>query len=292
MTVRIASAERGGTFWTQAEALGTVFERAGVGPVEIVETVGASVETAERIADGGAELGFMAANWVPRAVAGESPFLRPLALAAVAPMNAGPLFFIARADGPLHAVSDLAGKRVVFGPEKSGMAQHARLILAVLGLAVTPLYLDFAAGGAALEAGTAEAQLQCPIPNRVMSALDARLGVRVLSLGSSEIGRLLASVPYYRRAEMAKGALRALDRDLTQVGVLNLLVAPQDRLTPLVEQAARAIASQAAALARLNPLFAGLPALFDEMRGGGLELPGVAWHAGARAAYRGLGLMQ
>jgi hypothetical protein len=295
MAMRIASAEPGGTFWTQALALKTMFERDGLGPVEILDTPGASVETAERLDAGGAELGFMAANWVPRALRGEPPFARPLALRAVAPMNTGPLFFIARADSPIRAVRDLAGKRVAFGAATSGMAQHAGLMLEILGIGATPLHLDFAAGAAALEDGTADAQLQCPIPNQVMTELSGRTLVRVLPYGEGEIERLLAAVPYYRRATMRAGALRGLERDVTQVGVLNLLVAPQRAPEALVERAACAIAQHATELARLNPLFAGLDALFAELRQHGpqaLATAEVAWHKGALDAYRGLGFLE
>ncbi|MGH7091371.1 MAG: TAXI family TRAP transporter solute-binding subunit, partial [Stellaceae bacterium] len=242
MPLRIASAERGGTFWTQAMALKTILEREPeLAPVEILDTLGASVETAERLADGSADLGFMAANWVPRALRGESPFARPLALAAVAPMNAGPLFFIARADAPLRAVADLARKRIVFGAAKSGMAQHARLMLDLLGIEAAPLYLDFAAGAAAVESGAADAQLQCPIPNRLMTELDQRCALRVLPFAAGQIGRLLRAVPYYRRAVMAKGALRCLGRAVETVGVLNLLVAPEAADPAMVAQVARCI---------------------------------------------------
>lgn len=274
-------------------ALATVLDREpGLAPVEVLDTPGASVETAERLADGRAELGFMAVNWIPRALKGESPFVRALALAAVAPMNAGPLFFIARADGPIETVADLAGKRVVYGAAKSGMAQHAQLMLGLLGIAVTPLYLDFAAGAAALEAGAADAQLQCPIPNRIMTELAERTPVRVLPYGEGQMERLVAAVPYYRRVRMAKGALRGLARDVDQIGVLNLLVAPERANDTMAAQAARAIASHAPELARLNPLFAGLAGLFDEMRGPGLPLAGVPWHRGALAGYRSLGLLR
>ena len=123
------------------------------------------------------DFGFMASNWIGRAKNGEAPFAQKIDLRMAAPMNAGPLFFIARADSDLRTVSDLRGRRLVVGPEKSGMTQHARVILGALGLTfadVTPIFLDFAAGAEALERGEADAQLQCPIPNKVMTALAER----------------------------------------------------------------------------------------------------------------------
>ncbi|HXQ51671.1 MAG TPA: TAXI family TRAP transporter solute-binding subunit [Stellaceae bacterium] len=289
MATRIASAERGGTFWTQALALKTVLDReTGLAPVEVLDSAGASVETAERLEDGSADFGFMAANWVPRAARGERPFAHKLDLRIAAPMNAGPLFFIARADAAIRTVADLAGKRVVFGPEKSGMAQHARTMLDLLGLAVTPLFLDFAAGGAAVETGSADAQLQCPIPNAVMTALSERVAVRVLPYDEGQLERLRDAVPYYRDAVMRAGALRGLERDMQQVGVLNLLVVHARVSDAVAEAVARAVASNAGELARLNPLFIGLETLLREVG----TLGEVPLHPGARNAYRALGLMR
>ncbi len=125
MATRIATAEEGGTFWTQGLALKSVLEREPLlAPIEIAASPGASIETAEGIAAGGADFGFMAANWIPRALAGEAPFARPLDLRIVAPMNTGPLFFIARADRQYRSVRDLAGqaRRVRAAKKRHGAA--------------------------------------------------------------------------------------------------------------------------------------------------------------------------
>ena len=46
---------------------------------------------------------------------GEAPFTHPIDLRMVAPMNAGPLFFIVRAQSPIKSVSDLRGRKVAVG---------------------------------------------------------------------------------------------------------------------------------------------------------------------------------
>jgi hypothetical protein len=291
MPARIATAEEGGTFWTQGLALKPVLDREPLlAPVEILPSPGASIGTAEAIAAGDVQFGFMAANWVPRALQGERPFARPLDLRIAAPMNLGPLFFITRADGALRTVADLAGKRVVFGPKTSGMAQHAETILRLLGIEALPLFLDFAAGAAAVEAGAADAQLQCPIPNRVMTELARRTAVRVLRYDAAALGRLLAAVPHYGRAVMRRGDLPGLDADTAQPGVLNLLVTAREAGDATVAAAARAVAKNAAELGRANALFAGLAALFADLPA--LGLSEARLHDGATAAYRALGLMR
>src|SRR6202140_3658367 len=164
MSVRIGTAERDSTFLSQGFALKTVLDRVpALAPVDISTSGQASVENANRLAADDIDFGFMASNWPGPAKNGEAPFTQKIDLRMVAPMNAGPLFFIARADSDLRTVTDIRGRRLVVGPEKSGMAQHTRVILGALGLTfsdLTPMYLDFAAGAEALAGGEADAQLQ------------------------------------------------------------------------------------------------------------------------------------
>ena len=178
VSLRIGTAEANSTFLTQGQALKSVLERnPALAPVDVSISATASVENANRLAADDIDFGFMASNWIGRAKNGEAPFAQKIDLRMVAPMNAGPLFFIARADGDLRTVADVRGRRLVVGPQQSGMAQHARVILGALGLTFSdfvPVYLDFAAGADALTRGEADAQLQCPIPNAVMTALAER----------------------------------------------------------------------------------------------------------------------
>ena len=239
----------------------------------------------------------MASNWIGRAKSGEAPFTQKIDLRMVAPMNAGPLFFIARANSDLRTVSDLRGRRLVVGPQQSGMAQHARVILGALGLTfadVTPIFLDFAAGAEALERGEADAQLQCPIPNKVMTALAARVLLRVLPYAPADLDTVLRAVPFYRRTVMRKGAIRGLDADVAQAAVVNVLVTHARVAEDKVKDVTAAIFGARDELPRLNALFDGIGDLFTPLRSegvGALEFGGVTLHPGAIAAYRAAGLL-
>jgi len=296
--VRIGTAEPDSTFLSQGFALKTVLERhPSLAPVEVSTSAHASVENANRLEANAIDFGFMASNWIGRAKNGETPFTQKIDLRMVAPMNAGPLFFITRADSDLRSVTDLRGRRLVVGPEKSGMAQHARVILGALGLTfadVTPIFLDFAAGGEALARGEADAQLQCPIPNKVMTALAARVLLRVLPYAPANLDAVLRAVPFYRRTVMRKGAIRGLDADVAQAAVVNVLVAHARTPANLVGEVAAAIFNARDELPQLNALFDGLAELFEPLRSDGaaaLEFGGVALHPGAQAAYRAAGLL-
>jgi TRAP transporter TAXI family solute receptor len=298
MAIRIGTSERDGTFHAQGQALKTVLQRRpALAPVEVLESNSASTENALRLHAGEIELGFMASNWIGRAKSGEAPFARPVALAMAAPMNAGPLFFVVRAQSPIRSFSDLRGRRIAVGLRTSGMVQHAHGLLGALGMRFSdfsPAYLDFAAGAAALAAGEVDAQFQCPIPNAVMTELAQRVALRVLPYGAGELERVTAAVPYYRRTVMRKGAIRGLDADLPQVAVLNVLVTHARVPEPVVGEAVTAIVAASGELARLDPLFADLAQLFEPLRSQGraaLEFGGVPLHPGALRAYRELRLL-
>ena len=298
MTIRIGTSERDGTFYSQGRALVTILERRpGLGPVQIVESNSASTENANRLHAGEIELGFMASNWIGRAKSGETPFAHPIDLAMAAPMNAGPLFVIVRAESPIHSFSDLRGRRVAVGPRPSGMVQHAHGMFGALDLSFSdfsPAYLDFAAGAQALAAGEIDAQLQCPIPNAVMTELAQRIALRVLAYRGDELETVMRAVPHYRRTVMRKGAIRGLEQDLPQVAVVNVLVSHPRVPAATVCEAVAAIVASTAELGRLNPLFAGMEELFQPLRSQGpaaLEFGGVALHPGALRAYREAGLL-
>jgi uncharacterized protein len=299
MTLRIGTAERDSTFLSQGHALKAVLERdPALVPVEVSISPTASVENANRLAADDIDFGFMAANWIGRAKNGETPFAQKIDLRMVAPMNAGPLFFITRSDSSLRSVTDLRGRHLVVGPEKSGMAQHARVMLGALGLTFSdfvPVYLDFAAGADALVRGEADAQLQCPIPNKVMTALAERILLRVLPYAPGDLEKVLRAVPFYRRTIMRRSAIRGLDADTAQAAVVNVLVTHARAAEDKVRNVAAAIYAARDELPRLNALFEGLSELFEPLRSEGaraLEFGGVALHPGALAAYRAAGLLR
>ncbi len=298
MQITIGTSEFESTFYTQAEAIGTVARELGAfDRVEVFPTPTASVGNAERLEAGEIEFGLLAANWIGRAARGEPPFERALDIRMAAPANSGPMFFIALRDSGMEAVDDLRGKRVSIGPAGSGMAQHVATMFGVLGIGFDtfePVHLNFLDGANALAAGEIDAQFQCPIPNKTMTELADRADIQVLEYGAGQLESLLDRVGFYRPARVKAGALRGHDRDSAQIGVLNVIATHASIPDDTVGRLARLMATRHERLAALNPLFDGLGDLFDPLRSEGeegLEIDGVPLHPAAAAAYRELGLI-
>ena len=300
MAIRIGTSEHDGTFHSQGRALKAVLDRQpSLAPVEVLTADTASVENANRLHADEIEFGFMASNWIGRAKKGEAPFRNPIDIRMAAPMNAGPLFFIARdglrrsARSPIcAAAASCSGRRRAAWcstrtRSSACWAWHSpssRRSISILRRARE-----------ALARGEVDAQFQCPIPNKVMTALSEQRDVRVLPYAPGQLEKLLGAVSFYRRMVMRKGALRGLDADVAQAGGGQhpgdaCARARGDRCATR----SRRSSPNAAELGRLNPLFDGLGDLFQPLKDDGakaLEFGGVALHPGAARAYREAGLL-
>ena len=297
MGVRIGTNEPGGTFNVQGAALADMLAETAGMEVELLTTTNASVANAGHLDRDEADFGFMASNWIGRAVAGRLPFEHPIALRMAAPANAGPMFFITLADSPIRTVADLRGRRVAVGVEDGGMTQHIRTMFGVLGIsfdAFTPVYVSFPEGADLLVAGEVDAQWQCPVPNALMTSLSQRAHVRVVPYAAGQLEKLLAEIEFYKPAVVEKGAFRGVNADMAQLGVLNIIATHERVDEALVCKLVTAMVEHTEDLARRCPLYRSLALLFDPLRTAGaaaLECGGVPLHPGALRAYRETGLL-
>lgn len=295
--IRITSSDPLSTFHTQAALVADVLRDAGaIEDATILESTG-SVINAERVAAGEAELGFMASNWVPRAVKGADPFTRPNAVSIITPLNAGPMFFVARADSPLSKVSELRGKPIAVGHTNSGMAQHAFNIVRGLGWSKDEIRFNHAStfdSGSALMDGSVVAQLSAPIPSVHFSELCARMPIKVLEFDAGIIDTLCRQHPFYSPALVPADCVPGLAADVPALGVLNVIVAATGAEDAFVHAVVSAFIAGAARLEAANPLFRSLPAVLARARslGAAALAPGDApLHPAAARAFRDAGLL-
>ena len=201
-------------------------------------------------------------------------------------------------ESPIRSSTSCAAVGSRSGLRTSGMVQHVHTIFGALGMSIAdfePVYLDFAAGAEALAHGEVEAQFQCPIPNKVMTDLAARVDVRVLPYDAGRVeyggeGRVVlpADGDAHGRVPRTRGR-RGAGRGRERAGHACAHV----RGAVWMRLSARS-SRMREELGRLNPLFAGLAELFAPLRAQGaaaLEFGGVSLHRGALAAYQTAGLL-
>jgi TRAP transporter TAXI family solute receptor len=299
MVIRIGTSEHGGTFFTQGQAICELFNHArAAGEQCVVTTTDASIHNAEQLERGELEFGFMASNWIGRARNGVAPFTKPIALRMVAPANAGPMCFVRLAASPIRSVADFRGKRIAVGPKGSGMEQHVHTIFPLVGItpdSFTAVHMGFADGADALVAGEIDVQFHPPIPNKVLTELSERADIRVVPYGPGQLEKVLAQVPFYRPVVMEKNVFRGVLEEVTQVGVVNVLVTHERVPEAVVYDMAKTLTANLDLLPQRNPLFKGLKELFEPLRTEGaaaLEFGGVPLHPGALKAYKESGWLQ
>lgn len=299
MAIRIGTSEHGGTFYTQGEALAELFNRGRAGTEQcVVKTTDASIHNAEQLDREELEFGFMASNWIGRAKDATAPFKQKIAIRMVAPANAGPMCFVKMAGSPIQSVAEFKGKRIAIGSRGSGMEQHIHTIFDVLEIpfdSFTPVHMGFAEGADALVAGAIDVQFHPPIPNKVLTDLSRRADIRVIPFAPGQMDRVLARVPFYRPVVVEKNAFRGVVEDVTQIGVINVIVTHERVAESVVHDFAKTIAANLEALPAMNPLFKGLRSLFEPLRDRGaaaFEFGGVALHPGAERAYREAGWLK
>jgi len=299
MALRFGTSEYGGTFYTQGQAITDLFNRGRAESDKcVVQTTDASIHNAEQLDRGELEFGFMASNWIGRAKNATAPFTKTISIRMVSPANAGPMCFVKLAGSPVQSVADFKGKRIAVGTKGSGMEQHIHTIFDVLGISFdsfTPVHMGFAEGADALIAGAIDVQFHPPIPNKVLTDLSQRADVRVVPFVQGQIDKILAQVPFYRPVVMEKNVFRGVVENVTQVGVINVIVTHERIAENVVYDMARAIAGNLDKLPQMNPLFKGLKELFEPLCSQGasaFEFGGVALHPGAVKAYRETGWLK
>ena len=299
MAIRIGTSELGGTFYTQGQAFAELFNRGRTDADKcVVRTSDASIHNAEQLDRSELEFGFMASNWIGRAKNATPPFTKNIAIRMVAPANAGPMCFVRLAGSPIQSVADFKGKRIAIGAKGSGMEQHVHTIFDVLGISFdsfAPAYMSFVEGAEALVAGKIDVQFHPPIPNKVLTDLSERADIRVIPFGPGQMDKVLAQVPFYRPVTVGKNAFRGVVEDVTQVGVINVVVTHERIAERVVYDMAKTIVDNFDALPRMNPLFKGLKDLFEPLRTKGaaaFEFGGVPLHPGAIKAYKEAGYLK
>ncbi|MFF3110043.1 TAXI family TRAP transporter solute-binding subunit [Kitasatospora sp. NPDC057904] len=284
-SLRLASGPEGGPYnafgRSFADAVAASRRRLSVTPV----STAASVDNLRRLDGGSVDLALATADAAEDAVLGRDTFARPLAVTALARVYVNYIHLVAPADGPVHELADLAGRRVATGAAGSGLQVTAKRLLqqAALTGGAAPVQeetLGLAESLAALRAGEVDAVFWSGgVPTPAVAGLSAQLPVRFVPL-DDVAGTLRERYgPVYSAVTLPAGAY-GLRSPIGTVGVGNYLTArpgvPEDAVRELLRILFDRWATLLRAVtagARLEPRFA-------------VSTGAVPLHPGAAAYYR------
>lgn len=132
--LRVVTGPLGGVYHAYGTGLAEAVRRELPRLDPMVSATAASVQNLRLVGAGEAEVGFALADSAADAVLGRGSFDRPLPVVALARLYDNYLQLVVRADGPVHTIADLRGRRVDLGAAGSGTEVTAARVLAVAGL--------------------------------------------------------------------------------------------------------------------------------------------------------------
>lgn len=204
------------------------------------------------------------------------------AIAAIGGLYTESIQIVVAGDSEINSVADLMGKRVSVGEEESGVLRNAEIILEAYGIASEKIQarnLNFSDAAAALKAGEIDAFFcTAGIPTPSISELAGNKNVRILSLDSIDMSRIMNLHPELTFSEIPAGTYAGQDSAVHTLGAKAVLVASQMLSGASVTKVTEAIFAKSASGNEAPSLeFAST------------NIP-VGFHPGAAAFYKGKGL--
>jgi len=269
-TVVIATAPVAGVYYPAGGALCRVVNagQAQHGLRCLVESTEGSKDNLRRLRAGDVDLALVQSDWQYYAGQGGDDAVDGDAgrtLRAVASLHAQPFTLLARPESGIGSIGDLAGKRVNLGPDGSVQRMAGEALVEALGwskpdfAAITGL--DAQQQVDALCTGEIDAFLiSISHPNSLISAATDRCQARLIPIQGEAVDLLLASWPFYAKAEIAAGLYRANPDPVPTFGLRATLVTSRETPDDTVYWIARslferldAVRLQHPALAQLSP---------------------------------------
>ena len=290
-TVVIATAPVAGVYYPAGGALCRVVNagQAQHGLRCLVESTEGSKDNLRRLRAGEVDFALVQSDWQyyagqggEAAVEGDSG----RALRAVASLHAQPFTLLVGPESGIGSVEDLAGKRVNLGPNGSVQRVAGEALIEALGwskpdfAAITGL--DAQQHVDALCAGQIDAFLiSISHPNSLISAATERCQARLIPVQGEAVDFLLASWPFYAKAEIAGGLYRANPDPVPTFGLRATLVTSRETPDDTVYWIARSLFEQLDTVRRQHPALAQLSPRDMLSHGNTLAL-----HDGALRYYR------
>lgn len=289
--INILTAGTGGIFYPLGSALAMIIAAKIPGTKPSVQSTRGSVENLNLMQQGKGEVAFVQGDALAFAWAGntEAGFKGKLdKVRGIASLYPSYIQLIAIRESGIRTFSDLKGKRLSVGAERSGTELTTRTLFKAAGMTYQDLgrivYRPFEETVDLMKNRELDATLQTAglgVP--VIRELADSFPIVVVEIPPAIVDKV---GPPYQRAVIPKGTYRGQDADVQAAGLPNYLVTRADMSRELVYNMTKALFESSTELAAAHPAAAGI-----NLRQALAGMP-VPLHPGAEQYYRGQGLIK
>lgn len=226
----IATGGTAGTYYPIGNAIADILNKEIPNMNAAAQSTGASVANLEMLREGTVELAIVQNDIAYYAVNGTEMFRGKKInnVRGIASLYPETCQFVTLDTSGIRSIDELKGKRVAVGEKGSGAEANARQILEIYGITyddITPEYLSFADGAAALLEGKADAAfLTAGFPTAAVQEIAAKNKIRLLPIENDKFSILSTMYPYYTRTVIPAGTYEGFVGEVPTVSVMAILV--------------------------------------------------------------------
>jgi uncharacterized protein len=241
VVVRMTTGTPGASFHPLGQSLAREYGTSLPDLQVLVSESGGSVSNVEALQNGAADIGFAYADVTYMAYAGR---LRPDTpaserLRAIAVLRLTPLHVVAGAASPIQSIADMRGRHVNVGPQGSGTALTASVVLRAFGIEAGEMRIETLphnVAAARLGTGTLDAMfVGASYPAQSVDTATAA-GARLLSVSGPAIDRLRHEYPFLRPTVIPGDTYRHHSSSIRTIGVDTVFVCRSDLDEALVHR--------------------------------------------------------
>ena len=289
--ISIGTAPVGGVFYTIGGAIaGVLNDNSGDLNWRVsAESTGGSMENIRRLDSGEIQLAVSNSSITYFAVRGEEGWETAYAVRAVMTMFPNVAMFVVKKNSGIEKVGDLAGKRVVVGPQGAGFEYFIRPIAQAHGLSFDDFEQVYAGQQNSVDYlgdGSVDATfLGGGVPTGSITSAASTMEILLLPYGEAEVGTLVENYPFFQRASIPAETYRGQDDEYRglNVGSAHLIVAADAdedvvyRFTKIIYENRERLAEMHRAARAINPQNAARDT-------------GTEFHPGAIRYYKEIGI--
>lgn len=225
--LHLATASLGGAFYPVGQGMSNLVTKHAEGLTMLPVVSAGAIQNPRLVHAGEVDFGITNANMAWLAVHAEGPYSEPLELSAVGTIHPSILHMVALDGSGIERFEDLKGRRVAVGPAGGGTYAFVTRLLDVHGMSlddITASYLSYTDGFAQLGDRNVDAAFALAgFPTAAVMQAKAGNDLSMIELAPARLETFLEKFPYYTSRKLAKDVY-GLERDVTVVGVNNLVV--------------------------------------------------------------------